>query len=283
MPPLYQFKVTLQGVEPTVWRRFVLPADGTFWDLGAVLTDVMSYLGFYVYVFYFEVGSKATWPDLEGDEMLLDRALKSTLMSERLESLARFEFEYNLDYELRDGWMYIVEFEGEVASESFDGTPGGAGWRGLTRCIAGERACPPDEVVGCAAGYMALMASLRQIDEDAAAGRITEDEREDARSRAIYRVARFAPEGFDPEAAFDPADVEIVVTRGCDELREDEERIAKEAEDKRKAEASRIKRSAAAKASRAARAAREADAARLAEASRDAEAAREGAEVETTI
>lgn len=262
MPPLYQFKVTLQGVEPTVWRRFVLPADGTFWDLGAVLTDVMSYLGFYVYVFYFEVGSKATWPDLEGDEMLLDRALKSTLMSERLESLARFEFEYNLDYELRDGWMYIVEFEGEVASESFDGTPGGAGWRGLTRCIAGERACPPDEVVGCAAGYMALMASLRQIDEDAAAGRITEDEREDARSRAIYRVARFAPEGFDPEAAFDPADVEIVVTRGCDELREDEERIAKEAEDKRKAEASRIKRSAAAKASR---------------------AAREGAEVETTI
>jgi hypothetical protein len=278
MPPLNQFKVTLQGVEPPVWRRFVLPADGTFWDLGAVLTDVMGYFGICIYVFYFEVGSKAMWPDLEG-EMRLERALKSAPMSERLErgELARFEFEYNLDYELRDGWMHIVEFEGEVASESFDaveGPPGGGGWRGLSRCISGERACPPDDVVGCAAGYMALMASLRQIDEDAAAGRIPEDEREDARSLAIYRVARHAPEGFDPEAAFDPAAVEIVVTRGCDELREEDERIAKEAEDKRKAEASRIKRSAAAKASRAARDAKKtADELEIAREAKNAEAA----------
>ena len=258
MPPLNQFKVTLQGVEPAVWRRFVIPADGTFWDLGAALCDVMGYLGFYLYVFYFEVGSKAMWPDLE-EVMSPERALKGAAVSERLArgELARFEFEYNLDYELRDGWMHTVEFEGEVASESF-ADEGGSGWCGLSRCVAGERACPPDEVEGCAAGYMKLMEALRLVEEDASAGRITEDEREDARSLAVYRAARSAPEDFDPEAPFDPAAVEIVPTRGCDELREEDERLAKEAEEKRKAEASRAKRSAAAKASRAARAARDA-------------------------
>ena len=218
----------------------------------------MGYYGICLYVFYFEVGSKAMWPDLE-EVMSPERALKGAPVSERLASgeLARFEFEYNLDYELRDGWMHTVEFEGEVASESFGDE--GTGWRGLSRCVAGERACPPDDVVGCAAGYMALMASLRQIDEDAAAGRIAEDEREDARALAVYRAARHAPDGFDPEAAFDPAAAQIVATRGCDELREEDERLAKEAEDKRKAEASRAKRSAAAKASRAARDAKKAE------------------------
>ena len=258
MPPLNQFKVTLQGVEPTVWRRFLVPADGTFWDLGAALCDVMGYFGICLYMFYFKVGSKAMWPDLE-EEMSPARALKGAPMSERLErgELARFEFEYNLDYELRDGWMHIVEFEGEVASESF--ADEGTGWRGLSRCVAGERACPPDGVEGCAAGYMRLMEALRLVEEDAGAGRITEDERQDARSLAVYRAARHAPDGFDPEAAFDPAAAEIVPTRGCDELREEDERLAKEAEDKRKAEASRAKRSAAAKASRAARDAKKAE------------------------
>lgn len=257
MPPLYQFKVTLQGVDPTVWRRFVLPADGSFWDLGATLVDVMDYhYGTSYYAFYFDVGSKTMWPDYENDPDN-NRTLMSTLMSDRFDDLARFEFEYNLDYEPRDGWMHIVEFEGEVASESFNDLGEGRGWRGLSRCIAGERVCPPDQVEGYAAGYMALMAALRRIDEDADADRITEEDREDEKFHAVDRAARlvryYSPDGFDPDAAFDPADVEIFPTRGCDELREKDERLAREAEQKRKAEASRIKRSAAAKASRAAR------------------------------
>ena len=260
MPPLYQFKVTLQGVEPTVWRRFVLPADGSFWDLGAALVDVMDYhYGTSYYAFYFDVGSKTMWPDYENDPDD-DRTLMSTLMSQRfgcLCGLARFEFEYNLGYEPREGWMHIVEFEGEVTSESFDDLGEGSGWQGLSRCIAGERVCPPDQVEGYAVGYMALMVALRRIDEDASAGRITEEEREDAKFLAVDKAAGlvryYSPEGFDPDAAFDPAAVEIFPTRGCDELREKDERLAREAEQKRKADASRIKRSAAAKASRAAR------------------------------
>ena len=39
MPLLSQFKVTLRGVEPPVWRRFLVPADGSFWDLGGALSN----------------------------------------------------------------------------------------------------------------------------------------------------------------------------------------------------------------------------------------------------
>jgi hypothetical protein len=250
MPLLSQFKVTLRGVEPPVWRRFLVPADGTFWDLGGALSDAMGWDGICIYVYYFEEGSMAWWPDLE-TENEPERLLQGTPLSARLEAAGgglgegfqrvQFEFEYNMGDEPRDGWMHLVEFEGQVASETFGhlesldaagGGGAGTGWGGLLRCVGGERTCPPDDV-GWAAGYARLLDDLRRLDEDAAAGCVSAEERDERREALLYDAR--APDGFDPDAPFDPASVTFRTFRGADELREDDAGRAKAAEEARKA------------------------------------------------
>jgi hypothetical protein len=255
MPLLNQFKVTLRGVEPPVWRRLLVPADGTFWDLGGALSDAMGWDGICVYVFYFEEGSKAWWPDLEVENQP-ERLLQSTPLSAWLETanasddpvnvaasqakaqtghdrVTRFEFEYNLGDEPRDGWMHLVELEGQVVSESLDGE--GTGWGGLLRCVGGERACPPDDV-GWAAGYARLLDALSRLDGDADVGHIGASRRE-----TLLYDAR-APDTFDPEAPLDPASVVFRTFRGADELREDDARRAMAVDQAMKANEAKRKR-----------------------------------------
>lgn len=40
-PLIYQFKVTLDGITPPIWRRIQVPAIYSFWDLHVALQDAM--------------------------------------------------------------------------------------------------------------------------------------------------------------------------------------------------------------------------------------------------
>ncbi len=253
MPPLNQFKVTLRGVEPTVWRRFVLPADGTFWDLGGALSDAMGWDGICVYAFYFEEGSRDWWPDLDEESFIgLRQRLQTAFVADRLRVQSRFEFEYNIGDDRRDGWMHLVEFEGEVPSESFEsGESGefkGSGWGGLLRCIGGESVCPPEDV-GWAAGYARLRQDLRALEASYPEGEVDQEERE-----LVLMRYRMVPEGFDPDAAFDPRLVAFRTFRGVDAFKRAEEKERTDEEELRKAEERKRKR-AVTKAAKAAAAA----------------------------
>ena len=38
-----QFSVTLQGIEPKIWRRIHVPSDYNFWDLHVAIQDAMGW------------------------------------------------------------------------------------------------------------------------------------------------------------------------------------------------------------------------------------------------
>ncbi|MBF0557120.1 MAG: plasmid pRiA4b ORF-3 family protein [Nitrospirae bacterium] len=40
---IYQFKITLQGIKPPVWRRIQVPEVYTFWDLHVAIQDAMGW------------------------------------------------------------------------------------------------------------------------------------------------------------------------------------------------------------------------------------------------
>jgi hypothetical protein len=42
---IYQFKVTLRGSKPPIWRRIQVPANYNFWDLHVAIADVMGWKG----------------------------------------------------------------------------------------------------------------------------------------------------------------------------------------------------------------------------------------------
>jgi hypothetical protein len=48
---VYQFKITLGGSTPPIWRRIQVPETYTFWDLHVAIQDVMGWSGHHLYDF----------------------------------------------------------------------------------------------------------------------------------------------------------------------------------------------------------------------------------------
>ena len=40
---VYQFKITLEGAKPPIWRRIQVPETYTFWDLHVAIQDAMGW------------------------------------------------------------------------------------------------------------------------------------------------------------------------------------------------------------------------------------------------
>ena len=38
---VYQFKITLKGSKPSIWRRIQVPENYSFWDLHVAIQDAM--------------------------------------------------------------------------------------------------------------------------------------------------------------------------------------------------------------------------------------------------
>lgn len=48
---IYQFKVTLRGIRPPIWRRFQVIDDLTFYQFHRVLQNVMGWYGGHLHLF----------------------------------------------------------------------------------------------------------------------------------------------------------------------------------------------------------------------------------------
>ncbi len=48
---VFQFKITLQGIKPTIWRRIQISAKCTFWDLHVALQDAMGWTDSHLHEF----------------------------------------------------------------------------------------------------------------------------------------------------------------------------------------------------------------------------------------
>lgn len=135
---LFQFKVSLRGSEPLVWRRIQV-LDDTLDRFHEHLQMVMGWTNSHLHEFI--IGEK-----IHGDPELLDDGFErftgmdstKTLLGDVLsEGSAPFPFEYRYDF--GDDWVHDVMFEGNPKPQPGEVYP---------QCIEGERACPPEDVGG---------------------------------------------------------------------------------------------------------------------------------------
>ena len=75
---ILQFKISLKGLEPLIWRRIQIAESSTFWDLHAAIQDAMGWQENHGYFFTVKevstqreafIGSSST----QEDEDILDR------------------------------------------------------------------------------------------------------------------------------------------------------------------------------------------------------------------
>jgi hypothetical protein len=143
---LYQFKITLQGIDPPIWRR-IQTKDCSVDKLHEHIQTAMGWTNSHLH--RFEILGM-----VHGDPVLLCgnpdcfvgvNSLETRISSVVPESGIRFGFSY--EYDFGDRWRHEVLFEGCLAAS--------AGVR-YPLCLEGERACPPEDVGGVG-GYEAFL------------------------------------------------------------------------------------------------------------------------------
>ena len=125
-----QIRVELCDVEPTVWRRILVPDGITMAELAEILLIAMGWGN--VHLHLFEVGDKVYGSaDDEAEDDEIDES--GVIVSDALGRHDRFDFEYDFG----DGWDHDVVIE-ERSSSTVD----------FADCLGGENACPPEDVGG---------------------------------------------------------------------------------------------------------------------------------------
>jgi hypothetical protein len=143
-----RMKVTLDGIEPPIWRRLEISASVTLATLHELLQAALGWTNSHLHMF--EIGDERIAipydPDqlTEGDITRSGRLVKLGDVVDH--GLRRFTYEYDFG----DSWRHTVEIE-EVRDQR-DGD-------GRARCLGGARACPPEDCGG-AGGYARLLEIL---------------------------------------------------------------------------------------------------------------------------
>ncbi len=177
-----QLKVALRDIRPPIWRRIQVPATYTFWDLHVAVQDAMGWQDYHLH--QFTLGAKRQTsivigiPDDEfpsGRQTLPGWKVPVTRHLSVPGDKARYEYDFG------DGWEHDVTLEGLLSADVGPTYP---------RCVAGRRACPPEDCGG-PFGYGEFLEAIADPTHDRHAD-----------------LLEWIGGSFDPEA-FDPAAVEF--------------------------------------------------------------------------
>ena len=157
---VYQFKITLLGLEPPIWRRIQVP-DGTLDDLHDHIQTAMGWTNSHLHHFVIR-GNRYGDPELLDDGFEDDEELRDSTQTQLsvLLAKARKSTKFRYEYDFGDGWEHEVAFEGCIAAESSVRYP---------RCIEGARACPPEDVGGIW-GYVEFLEAIHNPRHEEHAG-----------------------------------------------------------------------------------------------------------------
>jgi hypothetical protein len=140
--PIYQVKITLLGVEnPPVWRRVLVPAAIRLDRLHEVIQAAMGWQNYHLHAF---VDGQTYYGVPDPDLPYRDEH------TTKLNDLAAPGDRLLYNYDFGDDWDHEILIE-----EATVATPDGR----YPRCVAGEAACPPEDVGGWP-GYSRLVGIL---------------------------------------------------------------------------------------------------------------------------
>jgi hypothetical protein len=146
---ILQIKITLREITPTIWRRVQVPADLLLSELAQVFIETMGWTNSHLHEFKVK-GIRHGEPDPEGDDFDMGDLVDESTVSLRqvVESGATT---FTFLYDFGDHWEHNVEIE-KIDVEPLPGVE-------YPACIAGERACPPEDCGG-AGGYENLLDAI---------------------------------------------------------------------------------------------------------------------------
>jgi hypothetical protein len=175
---VYQFKITLIGSKPPIWRKITVPGNYRFWDLHVAIQDAMGWEDCHLHEFI--MYSPRTKRNVQIGIPEDNEYLKSTGEFIRdFFSLQNPAATYVYDF--GDDWRHKLTLE-KVTPEKEDVD--------YPLCNGGKNACPPEDCGGLP-GYYGYLEILQNPDNE-----------------GYEDVLEWLGEDFDP-AEFDPETVEF--------------------------------------------------------------------------
>lgn len=147
---LFQLKITLRRSKPPIWRRVLVPSDITLAALHFVIQEAMGWTNSHLH--QFTVGERRIG-GLEQDEGELGFEDERKI---RLNRLVELGGSFDYEYDFGDDWIHEVKVEKRL---ELDGRLTSA------LCIAGARACPPEDVGGVG-GYEDFLEALADPEDE---------------------------------------------------------------------------------------------------------------------
>jgi len=166
---LYQLRVSLNDVEPPIWRRLLVSSSTDLALLHEIIQVTMGWSE--VHPHQFTAGTRQFGvPDEDfGDSLTTERGI-------RIGSLLKSENQtISYEYDFSDAWEHTILLEKILPYK-----PGESG----PACINGSRCCPPEDVGG-AWGYKEFLEAY------------TDPEHPDHKERTEWARRYFDPERFD--------------------------------------------------------------------------------------
>ncbi len=148
--PLYLLRISIQNIEPEIWRRFVVPADITLDRLHDVIQIVMGWEDHHLHEFIINKGKYTENPESVEDGLEEAKVRLKDLIHKNGQG-----FVYHYDF--GDDWLHDVVLEDSHYSNAELLSP--------VECLDGERACPPEDIGGIE-GYEELCRELAEMDDD---------------------------------------------------------------------------------------------------------------------
>ncbi len=179
---IYVLEITLHDIEPRIWRRVVVRHNHSLAVLHDISQIVMGWKDCHLHEFDIDSQIYTTrYPELEHLE---ERKVRNERRAYLRDVLGREGSRFSYIYDQGDYWQHDVT----VVKVSQVETP--EGFERYPLCLAGERACPPEDVGG-APGY----AQMREA--------LADPNHEEHESYIDWLGAPFDPEAFDLKAVND--------------------------------------------------------------------------------
>ncbi len=188
-PEILQLKLTLNGSQPNVWRRILIPADYTFFDLHCAIQSAMGWTDSHLHAFRFTDKKRLRDSINIATPMPEDDRYRDRITDERLtrvkDYLGVVSKQCVYDYDFGDSWEHTILLEKILPKVKGVKYP---------QCVAGKNACPPDDCGGIW-GYAELIKTVK-------------NPKHPEHADMLEWLCIDSPEDFDP-TEFDPAKVDF--------------------------------------------------------------------------
>jgi hypothetical protein len=145
--PVYQLKITLRDSTPPIWRRVQVRGNTSLSRLHAILQIAMGWTDSHLHEFVVR-DVRYGMVDMEWDPVERPKDERRVRLGQLV---TREQDRFTYEYDFGDGWSHDILIEKIMPPEP--GLP-------YPRCIAGKRACPPEDVGGLS-GYKHFLSAIR--------------------------------------------------------------------------------------------------------------------------